>query len=83
MARLLKAKKSDGTVVVLLPIDHLIWSQRVASVAGDMVQQGKADKAAGFEIWSLGTFSDRARSALESMGWKLHDLAKNDLVRKQ
>ena len=80
MARLVKALRQDGTVVVLLPTDQMIWTQRVASVAGDMVQQGKAGKAAGFEIWTLGTFSDRARSALKAMGWQTHEQARNDLV---
>lgn len=83
MARLLKAEKQDGTVVVLLPIDHMIWTQRVASVAGDMVRQGKFDKGAGFEIWSMGTFSDPARSALKAMDWQIHELSKNDLIPKQ
>ena len=83
MARLLKARKQDGTVVVLLPTDHMIWNQRVASVAGDLVRQGMADNAAGFEIWTLGTFSDRARSALKLLGWQTHEQARNDLVPKQ
>ena len=83
MARLVKARKKDGTVVVLLPTDYIIWSQRVASVAGDMVQQGKEDRAAGFEIWTLGTFSDRARSTLKSMGWQIHEQVQNDLVKRQ
>lgn len=83
MARLVKASRQDGTVVVLLPTDHMIWTQRVASVAGDMVQQGKTDKAAGFEIWTLGTFSDRTRTALNSAGWKTHEQARKDLVPKQ
>lgn len=83
MARLVKALRKDGTVVVLLPTDYMIWTQRVASVAGDMVQQGKAGKAAGFEIWTLGTFSDQARSALKATGWQTHEQARSALVPNQ
>ena len=80
MARLLKASRQDGTVVVLLPTDHMIWTQRVASVAGDMVQQGKAGKAAAFEIWTLGSFSDQARSALKAMGWQTREQVRDSLI---
>ena len=83
MARLVKAGKKDGAVVVFLSPDYLVWSERVASVAGDMVQQGMADNAAGFEIWTLGTFSDRTRTALKTMGWQIHEQARKDLAPKQ
>ena len=83
MARLLKARKQDGTVVVFLPTDRLIWTQRVASVAGDLVEQGRAEKVAGFEIWTLGTFSNLARSSLKAMGWQTHEQARSTLVPKE
>ncbi len=82
MARLLKAKKSDGTVVIFLPIDHMIWNQRVASITAEIVQQGMNNDAAGFELWILGTFSDQARSSLKSMGWLIHEHARNDFIPK-
>jgi len=83
MARLARAERPDGSVVVVLPTDYIIWSERVASVADDMVQKGKTDKAAGFEIWTLGTFSDKARSALSSLGWQVHEQVRNDLIPKE
>ncbi len=80
MARLVKAKKQDGAVVVALPTDYMIWSQKLASNVEDMVLQGKNNKVAGFEIWTLGTSSERMRSALQSRGWQIHEQAQNDLM---
>jgi len=80
MARFLRAEKQDGSVVVLLPTDYIIWSQRIASVADDIVQLGTAAKAAGFEIWTLGRFSDRARASLQATGWQIHEQTKNNLL---
>jgi len=75
MARLLKAEKQDGSIVVFLPIDHMIWNRRLASFASEIVQQGMNNGSAGYEIWTLGTFSDRARLSLRAIGWQLHEQA--------
>ncbi len=68
MARLFCAEKKDGTLVVVLPTDHIIWSGQVAGVAKGLT--GRAKK--GVEIWTYGDFSDRARSELERLGWQVH-----------
>jgi hypothetical protein len=83
MARLVRATRQDGTVVVLLPTDHMIWTERVAAVAGDLVTQGRTNRSPGFEIWTLGTFSDRARTGLKAMGWQTHEQARSTLVPKE
>lgn len=80
MARLLQAEKQDGTVVILLPTDHLIWTQRIASLADNLTQQRPAGKNYALEVWTLGTLSDTARSTLKSMGWQIHEKAQNALV---
>jgi hypothetical protein len=73
LARLLKAEKQDGGVVILLPTDHKQWSPRVASIAGDIMEQGMNRNRIGYEIWTLGTCNNHARSALIAMGWQLHE----------
>lgn len=83
MARLLKAEKEDGSIVVFLPIDHMIWNQRLASFAAEIMEQGMDNDGAGFEIWTLGTFSDQARSSLRTLGWQLHEQALDVLRQKQ
>jgi len=72
MARLASAVKKDGTIVVVLPNDYLIWSEMVADVTGSLLNKEKTSKGTGMEIWSLGDLSPMASSKLEEMGWKVH-----------
>ncbi len=68
MARLFCAGKQDGTLAVILPTDHIIWTRQVAAVADELTARARK----GVEIWTYGDFSDRARSELNKRGWKVH-----------
>ena len=83
MARLASAEKKDGTIVVILPSDHLIWSEKVADVASFL--NGKAKSSAGteLELWSSGDLSTIALKNLEGMGWKVHARAGKKLLPRQ
>ncbi len=83
IARLARAEKDDGTIVLILPSDHIIWSEKVADVAGSLVEKAKISKGTGLEIWTLGDFSTVARSKLEKMGWKLHTKVRSQLLPAQ
>jgi hypothetical protein len=80
MARIVKSIKDNGATVVLLPTDHLIWSERIAGVAEDLTaaEQGKG---AGIELWTLGTLSKQAKSALQARKWMTHENAADKLIR--
>lgn len=43
-------------------------AKRAASITAEMVRQGIINEAAGFEIWTLGTFSEHARTSLKTLG---------------
>jgi hypothetical protein len=79
MGRLVKGFKEDGATVVILPTDHLIWSERVAGVVEELSAADPA-KGAGFEIWTMGTLSHRAKSELQSKRWKVQENASSKLV---
>ena len=79
MARFASGIKKDGTTVVLLSTDHLIWSERIANVVEDLTA-AKQGKSARFELWTLGTLSNRARSALQEKGWKTYENALGKLI---
>lgn len=73
LARITCAVAKNGSVVVLLPTDYIIWSKKVADMAEALKEkQGKPPEGAGFELWTLGTFSKRAQSKLRAMNWRLH-----------
>jgi len=80
MARLARAEKDDGTIVLVLPSDHIIWSEMVADVAGSLIEKAKKSKADEPEIWALGDFSALALSKLEGMGWKVYTNVRSQLM---
>ncbi len=82
MARLASGIKKDGTTVILLSTDHLIWSERIANVVEDLIA-AKQGRGARFELWTLGTLSNQARSALQEKGWKTYENALGRLVPVQ
>lgn len=83
MARVVQAVGKNGSVVVLLPTDYVIWSKRVADVMDDLTDKhAKSTQGAGMEIWSLGTFSKRAQAEIIKRGWKLHAAAAKQLSFK-
>ena len=80
IARLARAEKKDGTIVVILPGDHIIWSEKVAGITGSLKEKAKISKGRGLEVWVSGDFSTMARSKLEKMGWKVHTKVRSKLL---
>ena len=80
IARLARAEKKDGTIVVVLPGDHIIWSEKVASLTGSLTEKAKISKGKGLEVWVSGDFSKMAHSKLEKMGWKVHTNVRSKLL---
>ncbi len=83
IARLARAEKKDGTVVLALPADHIIWSEKVASLTGSLMENEKITKGPGFEVWVSGDFSKMARTKLEKMGWKVNTKVRSKLLPAQ
>ena len=80
IARLARAEKKDGTIVVVLPSDHILWSEKLAGLTGSLLEEAKRSKGTGLEFWVSGDFSTMARSKLEGMGWKLHTKVQSQLL---
>lgn len=73
LARITRAEKENGSPVILLPIDYMVWSEKVKDLSTPL-----SEKEAG-EIWTTGTLSKTAQSELEASGWKIHTDAKKEL----
>ena len=82
MARLLCGVKKDGTLVTLLPADHVIWSQQADNALATLAVKAKTAKGKTGEIWILGDFSKRAQAEMEGKGWELHPKSYRKLVPK-
>lgn len=83
IARLARAEKKDGTIVVVLPCDHIIWSEKVAGLTGSLMEKKEISKGTGLEVWVSGDFSTMARRKLEGMGWKVHTKVRSKLLPAQ
>ena len=72
LARITCAIGKDGSVIVLLPADYIIWTQRIADMVFSLKEkQGSSPESVGFKIWVLGKFSKRAQSELDTMGMNI------------
>jgi hypothetical protein len=60
---------TDDRIVVLLPIDHLSWTEDVATLMDFAMQREDLERFKDREVWLLARASERARTELESRGW--------------
>jgi hypothetical protein len=79
LARITRADAADGSAVVLLPADYLIWSEKVAAAAQQVAEE-TGGTAPAREFWITGNVSERARRELRKTGWQLFTRAKEQLI---
>jgi hypothetical protein len=64
----------NRTLVVMLPVDYLFWTSRVASVAQALTTHVPTrPRIAQRELWIAGNVSPRARQELELLGWTVYE----------
>jgi len=80
MARIMRAEKKDGTPVVLLPTDYLIWSEKIAGVCSSLSSEMRQSNVKVKEIWVFGNLSSVAHHEIEKMGWKIHTGVQQQLL---
>jgi hypothetical protein len=80
MGRVVCATAKNGSVVVVFPADHVLYTEKIADIATWMVETKKEKgKTKGFQLWILGDFSKVAQSELQAMGWELHSAAQDQI----
>lgn len=80
MARITKTINKDGKVAVILPTDHLIWSERVSSTLMEISDNPAVAHSAGRELWLIGDLSDLAEKEFTTAGWEIHPRARSQLL---
>lgn len=64
------AQRPDGTLIAVLPLDHLIWTDEIAARhAANMRDITTVPGVTSGEIWIEGTVSAAARKVLEAQNW--------------
>ena len=74
------SRMANGAVVINLPLDYLVWTEPMAQLltqGNQMISDlpGVKEK----QVWLTGTLSPRARTEIESRGWKVRDRAEAQL----
>jgi hypothetical protein len=63
------AYTGQGSAVILLPIDRLLWTERTSGIATSLGQTlPKPQPIRTIELWMTGDVSDRAREGLQQLG---------------
>jgi hypothetical protein len=75
------ARSGNGSVLFCLPVDYLAWTEANASLAAALDRQvSTMQEVRGKEIRLAGGISPTARTALEAMGWTVHDRQEAQLM---
>jgi hypothetical protein len=84
VGRILYAKTKKGATVLVVPVDRILWTAKVADVATWLKEpvQGQV-KPAGYQLWVLGDFSQKAQAELQGLGWELHPNAQGRLFQER
>lgn len=77
MARVARGIRKDGTSLVAVPTDHIIWNKKVAEVLSAVKSESKGGNP---ELWILGTISKQAASELQKQEWIIHAEAEFKLL---
>lgn len=64
----------DARLVLLIPVDHIFWTEGIAAAAdGPFAQVGKDLSIMSRELWFRGRVSERCRKELGARGWLVRD----------
>lgn len=75
--------RPDGVLIGVFPVDHLAWTQEIASADNAALQAiAKRKDVTGGELWFEGSVSDLARERLEAQNWVVRANAGPELKLK-
>ena len=69
ISRALYSRDKKGKIVMVVPADHILWSERFAFVVSEVMEKTKADQ---YELWSAWSVSNKAKQQLSKAGWVVH-----------
>ena len=71
---------ATGINAVIIPADHILWSEQIADAAL-WLGQPETGKQPKKQLWILGDFSTKAEAELQALGWELHPDGQTQLLR--
>jgi hypothetical protein len=80
MVRITRAVNRDGDAVVILPTDHLIWTEKTAGVLTEISEKVSASGGRETELWVLGDLSETMQRECTKKGWKVRTNVRAKLI---
>jgi hypothetical protein len=78
----LHLKRKDGVIVLLAPVDFVVWTKKLEAKMNVFESSLKESKdVTGKELWITGKIDKTARDHFEGRGWKITENA-NDILLK-
>ena len=71
MAKLVSLETVDAEMVMLLPADYVLWTEKFAGVARTISARARLATGGAPALWTLGRVSPRTRAELHKRGWKV------------
>jgi len=71
MAKLVSLVAVDGEMVILLPADYVLWTEKFNGVASTLSARARLATGGAPALWVLGRVSPRTRAELHKRKWKV------------
>ena len=71
MAKLVSLVTMDGEMVILLPADYVLWTEKFNGVASTLSARARLATGGAPALWVLGRVSPRTRAELHKRKWKV------------
>lgn len=78
-ARVVRASRIDGGIVILLPVDYIAWTPQIRDTVRQFQGQFKKTEKPNVEVWLSGELSQRTKDEIKALGWKFQTQAANSL----
>ena len=79
---ILSLYRDDGVLVLLSPVDHVFWTQRLDNRLNEFetgIKEFKDVKKK--EVWITGAFDQKAKQHFEDRGWNVIEQAEKNLIK--
>lgn len=81
IGQLVAARVRDGGLLIVAPVDLLVWTDKFASFATDATDLIRRNYGPpSMQIWLGGRATDLARTSLTALGWKVEEGADTRLI---
>jgi hypothetical protein len=69
ISRVLYAKDKKERILIALPADRILWSERFAGAVAEIKRKTKGNR---FELWTAGDVGKKTEEHLSKAGWVIH-----------